>query len=107
MQTFKFVQGNTRVGLRCVVTDPYDGTPIDLGAATVKFYAYTVGGAFAWTANCGVEGNDNNEIVYTPGAADFNTVGTFYGEFYILFGDATEGRIHGFKLEVEIKSGTS
>ena len=105
MQTEKFVQGNTHEGLRCIVTNPYNGEPEDLSGCTLKFYAYTSAGAFAWGTNCQpLEGDDNNEIVYIPAATDFDTVGTFLGEFHITFPDTTVKRIHGFKLLVEAKS---
>lgn len=86
MMAFTIKQNDTSPALQATLKD-YNGNPISLVGATVRFHMKSFEGAIKVDQTMTITNASGGVVTYSWQATDTNTAGTYYAEFQVTYAD--------------------
>jgi uncharacterized protein YfaS (alpha-2-macroglobulin family) len=86
MMAFTIKQNDTSPALQATLKD-YNGNPISLVGATVKFHLKSFEGTIKVNQTMTITNASNGVVTYFWQSGDTSTAGTYYAEFEVTYSD--------------------
>ena len=88
MMAFSIKQNDTSPAIQATLQD-YEGNPINLLGATVRFHMKSLGGNLKIDRPVSITDSANGVILYEWQASDTDVAGTYYAEFEVTYSDSS------------------